>query len=168
MPNYEWQAPLTNNRLHGILSQDPNFSNRLVDITAATIKLSQEKHGDRTMLFNKVGGITVTMPKATGSGLRYRFRVKTLATSTSYIVKVGNTTDIIQGSISICDTDTAGTTTAFATAADSDTITLNRTTTGSVTIGEFFELEDIASGVYAVHGLLSNTAAGATPFSAGV
>ena len=168
MPNYEFPAPMTLEKLFQMLSNDPNFSNRLIDLTAATITLSQEKHGDRTMLFNKVGGITVTLPKATGSGLRYRCRVKALATSTNYIVKVGNTTDIIQGSISISDTDTAGTTTAFSSAADSDTITLNRTTTGSVTIGEFIELEDIASGVYAVHGLLSNTASGATPFSATV
>lgn len=168
MPAYEWNEPLDPVRLHKILSGHPEFSNRLVDLAAATITLSQEKHGDRTMLFNKVAGIVVTMPKATGSGLRYLFRVKTLATSNSYIVKVGNTTDIIQGSIVISDTDTAGTTTAFSTAVDSDTITLNRTTTGSVTIGEWFELEDIAVGVYAVRGLLSNTGSGATPFSATV
>ena len=168
MPIFEFQSPLTQDKLFKMLSEHPEFSSRIVDLTSATITLSPEKHGDRTMLFNKAAGVTVTMPKATGSGLRYMFKVKSLATSNSYIVKVGNTTDIIQGAISICDTDTAGTITAFATAADSDTITLNRTTTGSVTVGEWFELEDIASGVYAVRGLLSNTASGATPFSAGV
>lgn len=168
MPILDFPYPLSNERIHQMLSTHPEFSNRVVDLTVATITLSPDKHGDRTMLFNKVAGIVVTMPKATGSGLRYRFRVRTLATSNSYIVKVGNTTDIIQGSISISDTDTAGTTTAFSAAADSDTITLNRSTTGSVTIGEWIELEDIASGIYAVHGLLSNTASGATPFSATV
>jgi hypothetical protein len=168
MPNLEFPLPLDLNRVHQILSTHPEFSNRLVDLTVATITLSAEKHGDRTMLFNKAAGVTVTMPKATGSGLRYRFLVKSLATSNSYIVKVGNTTDIIQGSVLVSDTDTAGTATAFSAAADSDTITLNRGTTGSVTIGEWLVLEDIASGVYAVNGILSNTGNGATPFTAAV
>ena len=168
MPAYEWNEPLDPVRLHKILSSHPEFSNRLVDLSVAAVTLTQEKHGDRTMLLNRAAGVTVTLPKATGSGLRYRFRVKTVATSNSHIVKVGNTTDIIQGSISISDTDTAGTTTAFSTAADSDTITLNRTTSGSVTVGELIEIEDIGVGVYSVNGLLSNTGSGATPFSATV
>ena len=52
---------------------------------------------------------------------------------------------------------------------NSDTITLNRSTTGSVTLGEWLEVEDIAANTWAVNGMLSATgAAFATPFTAAV
>jgi hypothetical protein len=171
MPNtFEavFRRPFTEEDLFRLLSNHPEFSNPLVALTASTYTLDPLKHAGRTLMFDLATGVTVTLPKATGSGNRYRFRVKTLATSNSHIVKVANSTDVIQGSIWISDTDTAGTTTAFSSAASSDTITLNRSTTGSVTVGEFIEIEDIASGIFAVHGFTSNTASGATPFSATV
>jgi hypothetical protein len=110
----------------------------------------------------------VTLPAAAGTGARFRFVVAALATSNSHIVKVANASDVMYGVITTIDTDTAGTVTGWATAADSDTITLNRSTTGSVTIGEWIELEDLATNVWAVRGQLSNTGNGATPFSATV
>jgi hypothetical protein len=68
----------------------------------------------------------------------------------------------------VVDADTAGTVTAFVTAADSDTVTLNRTTTGSVRIGEYMEFIDIAANTWTVNGVLTNSGSGATPFSAAV
>jgi hypothetical protein len=164
MPNLEFPLPLDLNRVHQILSTHPEFSNRLVDLTVATIT-----HAGRTMLFDLVTLATRSRClRRSAAAIATSFMVKTLATSNSHIVKVANSTDVMAGSILISDTDTAGTVTAFSTAASSDTVTLNRTTTGSVTKGEWFVLEDIASGVWAVNGVLSNTASGATPFSATV
>lgn len=168
MPTFNFPLPTDPDRLHKILSTHPAFSNPNVRLTASTYTLNPEEHDGRNLLFDLATGVTVTLPKATGSGAVYSFMVKTLATSNSHIVKVGNTTDVMAGSIAISDTDTAGTVTAFSTAAASDTITLNRSTTGSVTKGEWIELVDIESGVWAVSGLLSCTGAGATPFSATV
>lgn len=142
--------------------------NPLVALTNAAHTLNAEAHDGRTMLLDRAAGVTVTLPTSTGGGAKYRFKVKTLATSNSHIVKVGNTTDIIQGAVHVIDSDTAGTTTGFVTAADSDTITLNRTTTGSVTIGEWLELEDTIKGTWTVRGVLTNSGDGATPFSAAV
>jgi hypothetical protein len=167
MPAYEWQLPLTLEKLHKVLSEHPAFNNPLVAIADATITLNAEKHDGRTLLLDRAAGVTVTLPASTGRGAKYLVKVKTLATSNSHIVKV-TTTDIIQGTVSVVDTDTAGTVTGFATAADSDTVTLNRSTTGSVTIGEWLEFEDTAKGVWTIRGVLSNTGSGATPFSAGV
>jgi hypothetical protein len=57
--------------------------------------------------------------------------------------------------------------TADATAG-ADTITLNRTTTGSTVKGEFVIVEDYAVNKWAVAGMIASTGTEATPFSAAV
>lgn len=144
-----------------------DVSVRLV-AAGATLALTEATHDGKTILLDAAAGSVVTLPAATGSGARFKFTVKALATSNSHIVKVANSSDIIQGVLTTVDTDTAGTVTGWATAVADDTITMNRTTTGSTMRGEGFELEDIASNLWAVRGTLANTGAGATPFSATV
>jgi hypothetical protein len=134
----------------------------------SALTLTKAAHEGRVIALDTLAGSTVTLPTSSGSGAIYRFVVSVLATSNSHIVKVGNATDIIQGVLNTIDTDTAGTTTGWATAATDDTITLNRTTTGSAMRGEWFEIIDIASGVFVVRGQVANTGVGATPFSATV
>lgn len=113
-------------------------------------------------------GSVVTLPAATGSGFRVRFLVTVLATSNSHIVKVANVSDAMQGIIASMD-DTAANAVAFAAIAGTDdTITLNRSTFGSVTVGEWFDVEDIAVNRWQVNGMISNTGTPATPFSATV
>lgn len=148
------------------INRTTDVSGRLVS-AGATLAVTEALHDGKTILLDTLAGSVCTLPPATGSGAKFRFKVGVLATSVSHKVQV-TTTDIMQGIVNIIDTDTAGTTTGFATAADSDTITLNRTTSGSVTRGEWLELEDIAAGVWSVCGQLSNTASGATPFTAAV
>lgn len=113
-------------------------------------------------------GSTVTLPAATGTGNVYRFRVSALATSNSHVIKVANSTDVMQGFAVISDTDTSSAASMFMTASTSDTITLNRSTTGSVTVGEYIEIEDVATGFFSVRAFLSGTGTVATPFSATV
>ncbi len=123
----------------------------------------------RLIRLDTAAGSTATLPKATGTGLIYRFVVSVLATSNSHIIKVGNATDGMIGGIVTSD-DTSTNANAFfaATAGTDDTITLNRTTTGSVTRGEYIEVEDVSPGVFLVRGTVSNTGTSATPFSATV
>lgn len=167
MPNYEFARPLTEEQTHRLLSTHPAFSNPLVALSIAAVTLSPEKHDGRTLLLDRAAGVAVTLPKATGSGAKYKFRIKTLATSNNYIIKVGNTTDIMQGVI-MALSDGSDAVLGWETAADSDTITLNRTTQGTAKVGHVIEVEDIASGVYAVSGMISQSGTEATPFSAGV
>ena len=109
---------------------------------------------------------TFTLPAATGTGLRLMFYVNVLATSNSHIIKTSPSTDIFQGMIMGARTDSGNAVLGFAGQSNSNTITLNRTTTGSVNIGEHVEVMDVASGVWLVRGMLSATgAAFATPFS---
>lgn len=168
MPTFNFPEPFDAIRFQQILANHPAFSNPLVTLGSATHLINADAHDGRTLLLGALAGTIVTLPTSVGLGAKYLFKVGTLATSNSHIIKVGNATDIIQGTVSVVDTDTAGTVTGFATAADSDTITLNRTTTGSVMRGEWIEIEDTAKGVFTVRGVLSNTASGATPFSATV
>lgn len=122
----------------------------------------------KVILLDTATGSTVTLPAATGTGNTYRFLVSVLATSNNHIVKVANSTDVMQGSAYFADTDGTAAINGFITASSSDTITLNRTTTGSVTTGETIELQDYAAGFWRVEAFLSNTGTPGTPFSATV
>jgi hypothetical protein len=97
----------------------------------------------------------------------YEFVTTVIATSNSHIVKVANSTDVFSGALATVD-NADGTCTMFGTVAASDTITLNRTTTGSVKIGERFCIKDVKAGYFAVWGTVIATGSEATPFSATV
>lgn len=161
------------NTMDGILATTAEL-NRAADVSTrliaagATLSVTEALHDGKIIRLDTATGSVCTLPAATGSGAVFHFKVSVLATSNSHIVKVANASDIIQGIVNLIDTDTAGTTTGFATAADSDTITLNRSTTGSVMRGEWLELVDVATNLFLVRGQLANTGSGATPFSATV
>lgn len=151
----------------------PNHTSAEVLNVAAgsTLTLVPATHAGRTILLDTAAGSVVTLPASTGSGSIYRFVVSVLATSNSHIVKVANATDIIWGAATLADTDGTSTIQTFiANGTTHDTITLNRSTTGSVTLGENFTLVDIAAGKWLIdgHAALSNTGTSATPFSATV
>lgn len=125
-------------------------------------------HAGRLIQLDTAAGSTCTLPAATGTGNVYEFVVTTLATSNSHIIRVANATDVMVGYVINQDTDTGNAFTGFNTTTTSDTITLNRSTTGSVTLGERFRLRDVRSGLWAVEGYTTSTGAPATPFSATV
>lgn len=135
----------------------------------SALTLTAETHSEKLVNLDTADGSTVTLPAATGSRNKYRFRVSVLATSNSHVVKVANSSDAMEGFACIADTDTSGAGYMFfAVAGTSDTITLNRSTTGSVTIGEMIEIEDIATNRFAVKAFFSGTGTPVTPFSATV
>ena len=138
---------------------------------AATDNITQIEHAGRVNLLGEVGGnalVTLTLPAATGSGLEYKFIVSVVNTS-SYKIQVADATDTIDGSVNILDAD-ANAQTAFVTAATSDTVTLNGTTSGGGSIGDTLTLTDIAANQYAIEGQLVCAAGSdpATPFTAAV
>jgi hypothetical protein len=134
----------------------------------SALTLTVDAHAGKTIQLDTATGSTVTLPDATGSGAKFRFLVTVLATSNSHIIKVPDADNTMIGGIVIADTDTGGAASSFMAAATSDTITLNRSTTGSVSLGEWIEVEDVAANKWAVRGLLSGTGVVATPFSAAV
>ncbi len=148
------------------LNANNHAATRLIDATAA-LTVTQLLHDGKTILLDAAGGLTCTLPGATGSGARYKFVVKTVST-TGYIIKTGDQggadTDIIQGQITTLIT-TSATGKAWAAATNSNTITLNGTTSGGVDVGDTLLLEDIASGVYSVFGSIMSSGVMITPFS---
>lgn len=134
-------------------------------VTASTLAVTPQM--DRVSInLNRAAGIAVTLPKAVGSGLYLRFFVGATITSNSTTIKVANSTDIMQGNC-LQSQDGGATLQMFETAADSDTITMNGSTTSGI-VGDFIELVDIASGLWMVRMVSAATGTEATPFSATV
>lgn len=135
----------------------------VVPLTATTT--IDSTYAGKIIGLNAAAGLTVTLPAATGSGYQYYFAVLTTVTSNNYIIKVANASDIMGGVATMGSS--GGTSASVGTAATSDTITLNGTTTGGIK-GTWIELTDIGANLYrvSVHGVASGVAA--TPFSATV
>lgn len=133
----------------------------------ATLAVTVASHAGKTIRLDTAAGSVCTLPAASGSGAVFDFVTYVLATSNSHIIKVANSTDIMVGRITVTDAADDSNTT-FSTTATSDTITLNRTTTGSVRIGERITLRDVKTGYWSVDGTTVGTGGEATPFSATV
>lgn len=144
------------------------LKNRAVHLAAGATKTLTSADSGKWVDLDTAAGSIVTLPAASGSGSIFKFRVKVLATSNSHIVKVANVSDAMQGIIFTGDDTTANAQWFAAVSGTDDTITLNRTTTGSVTLGEWIEVEDIATNLFHVRGFITNTGTAATPFSATV
>lgn len=147
------------------INRAADASARVVNATAATLAVTEADHDSKVVTLNRAAGIAVTLPAATGSGTRLQFIIGTTVTSNSTTIKVtGN--DIMAGQAIVAQ-DAADTVVGFETAADSDTITLNGTTTGGIK-GDNIELIDIATDLWWVRVEGSATGTEATPFSATV
>lgn len=139
---------------------------RLFNLTAATFAFQRSVHDGQTITANKADGSTLILDPALGLGTRYRVFVGTTITSVGLIVKVANATDVMAGSALVTQ-DGGDTVVGFETAATSDTITMNGTTTGGLK-GDTIELEDVGVGLWAVRVISAATGTEATPFSATV
>lgn len=106
------------------------------------------------------GAQTFNLPAATGKGGLYRLYLGITATGNK-IVRANGATDIIQGQASIASAGTSGN---FATASNTNTITLNGSTTGGL-IGSMIELWDVAPGQWAVQVNAVGSGVAATCFS---
>lgn len=139
-------------------------SERRTNVTAATVAITNATHAGQVITLNRAAGITATLPAATGSGARYKFIVGTTFTGNCIIQVTGD--DTMKG-LAMLAQDAADTVVAFETAADSDTITMNGTTTGGL-VGADVELIDIAADTWWVNVRTAATGTEATPFSAAV
>ena len=153
----------------GVLLGDMNgsvLSTPPVSITGAALTCTKDVHAGRTTVISAVAGCAVTLPAATGTGSVYRFIIGSTITSNSTTIKVANTTDVMTGRAFVVSDNTAAVL-GFATAAASDTITLNGTTLGGLA-GDHIEIIDAITGTFAVRVFTAATGTEATPFSATV
>lgn len=140
-------------------------SDGMVSQTAATLTVTSALHAGRTILLARAAGITCTLPAAAGTGNSYNFLVTTTFTG-SGIIKVANASDIMTGIAHVLS-DAAAAMLGYSTAADTDTITLNGTTSGGYK-GATVTLTDVATNLWAVSVVTAATGSEETPFSATV
>lgn len=142
-------------------------------VSAGSTKTLTIANDKQTVKLDTATGSVVTLPAATGSGMKVRFLVTVLATSNSHKVQVANASDFMIGTIAGVSDDPATVKGWIAAnsgtvSTNSDTITLNRSTSGSVSLGEYVEIEDVAANTWAVSGMITQTGTEITPFSAAV
>lgn len=142
-----------------------DVSARVVNVTADA-SLTAASHDGKVVTVNKADGAAITLPAASGSGVKFDLIIGTTITSNSTTIKVADATDVMTG-VALNAQDAADTAVMFETAATTDTITLNGSTTGGI-LGDRIELIDIASNLWYVRVMGSATGTEATPFSATV
>jgi hypothetical protein len=123
-------------------------------------------HIGALLVVSAAAGLTLTLPAASGTGRTFDILVGTTVTSNSVIVQVASASDTMTG-VCVNAADAGDAALAFETAATTDTITMNGTTTGGVK-GDRIELIDAESGLWSVRVVGSATGLEATPFSAAV
>lgn len=137
--------------------------NPQVLMSTATVAVTAANNAMRTNLFNRSGGVTATLPAATGSGLWYEFQVLTV--STANVVST-NGTDVFKGAFWISLVGTTTTPLEVFSTTTLKNITLNGTTQGGLTIGDSFRVRDVAANVWAVdNAQVTGSGTLATPFS---
>jgi hypothetical protein len=143
----------------------------VVDTTATQLTVTAALHAGKTITISSATPIAVVLPQATGTNNVYRFNIRVAATTTASTISVANATDVMGGVVhvqtSATTTDVAAIVAAFRTSDSSDRISLNGTTLGGVK-DDWFEIVDIKTGVFQVHGNTKATGTYATPFSAAV
>lgn len=129
--------------------------NRANDVSArmvaggASLSLTLAAHDGKTILMDDAAGTELTLPAAAGTGARFRVLVSTTVTSSaSFLACAGS--DYFVGHLDQTRGDDDTVISYPALAGDTfDIITLDGTTTGGI-IGDWIEVEDIASGIWAL------------------
>lgn len=147
------------------LNRAADVSARIVNVTGSTLAVTAADHDSKTVTLNRAAGIAVTLPAATGSGIRVKFIIGTTITSNSTTIKV--TGDDVMIGAALLAQDAGDTSVMFEAGATDDTITFNGTTTGGYK-GAFVEVEDVAADTWFVRVVSAATGTEATPFSATV
>lgn len=146
------------------IARNTDVSARLI-AAGGTLTVTEAAHEGKVICLDTAAGSVVTLPDSTGGGGRYYFLITVTATSNSHVIKCANATDEMRGSI-MAATDAAGLPINTWTAADNDdTITFNRTTTGTAAQGHWVECIDATSNHWFVRGFIEQSGTEATPFS---
>ena len=136
----------------------------LSTVTAVTVTINADAHVGMPVVLNRAAGCVATLPAATGSGNTYNF-IGAIDATGDQKVQVANANDTMAG-VAYLGNDSAGAS-CFYTAAASDTITLDGSTTGGLK-GWRVTCTDMAANTWAVMVMSESSGTEATPFSAAV
>lgn len=148
------------------INRTAKASTRIVNTTATVLALSLTAHGERVVLVasNSTVANTLTLPVATGSGVKITIINNIAQTQGSVVIAANGTTDVLQGICKAFDSTAAADAMTFLTTATSDKVTLNRTTTGGLG-GDQIELWDKTANAWLVRVEINGSGSMATPFS---
>jgi hypothetical protein len=138
-------------------------SGSVVNVTAATLTVTQAAHAGKLITINAAGGCAVALPEPSGSGSSYKFYNMTALSSASHVFTRSVTGDVMVGIATIGEV-ASGLVSMFLTASTSNVITLNGTTTGGLG-GDTVELIDMAAGQWFVSIKAFGSGTIATPFT---
>lgn len=133
----------------------------------ATKTLAENQSGS-LVLFDKIDGIVITLPKyrLAAIGIWFEFMVSATCTSGSYKVITGAGTELLAGSILNCDTDSSDAVAIWKSLVGTSNISvnLNGSTKGGI-IGDRFRMTLVNSTTWIVEGVTNGTGVVATPFA---
>lgn len=145
--------------------------NRAADVSArlvaggATLAVTEASHDGKTILLDTAAGSNPTLPAATGSGARFRFVVSVVPTSNQHRISVTGD-DTFFGNVWANSTgDTPDLGQPWPAAAGNNQVNLNGTTTGGASIGDYLEVQDIATDKWHIIGFVTASGTEATPFA---
>jgi hypothetical protein len=137
----------------------------VVNTTATTVSLSATVHGNKLLIIstNSSSGCAITLPAATGTGVKYEILNGIAQTQGSItIVRAGS--DVIAGRALSMDSSAVATHGNVFVTLTATTMTWNRTTTGGIG-HDHATLWDGASGVWRILVEAQTSGDDATPFS---
>lgn len=137
----------------------------LVPIAGDTV-ISARTFANKVAKIDAAAGCLITLPVPAGTGDQYTFEVGTTVTSNSILIKAPNAAVVFDG-FAVQLADAGAGINGWETAVNTDTVTLNGTTTGGLK-GDLITFTDIGTDRYQVDLLGAATGTEATPFSATV
>lgn len=143
-------------------SEATRLTPKVINVTAATVTITAATHAGCWITLNAATGIAVTLPVPTGSGALYTFVNMTPLSAANHTFTRGNSSDVMVGIAGIGKA--AGSSTPFLAASNSNTVTLNGTTTGGLGGDELYFL-DTAANQWFIAFTLWGSGTLATPFS---
>ncbi len=135
-----------------------------LQVTSATTQLTMTfaAHAGKIISLNRITGVAVTLPAATGSGAIYQIFNTVALSGGSHTFARANATDVMIGIATIGKA--SGASSNFAT-TNATTITLNGSTLGGVLGGDTIWLYDNAVNQFLVELVLWGSSTLATPFT---
>lgn len=147
------------------INRAADTSTRVVDVTTATLSVTEALHDGKVLVLDRAAGIAVTLPTP-AAGMRFEFLVKTTFTGAASIKSVAGTHIMIGHALMGNDTDNTTVLWQSVAASTNDTIDLFGTanSTGGIA-GQRIVITGLSSTVWHVE--ITGDAAGieATPFA---
>lgn len=130
-------------------------SNPPISVTASTLAVTRNLHDNRPILLNASGGTAATLPRALGTGAKFKFVVATASNANTIsggtAAGAYNST-FVGGYVQDDSGDSTVAGTSFMGAAAGNNTYSPTTANGGGAVGDWVQFTDIATDVYLVEG----------------